>query len=353
MNKRAFAVAGLCLFIAVTLAAQAAPPSQAPAPVFPRVVKATGYGPGGTAGLGHRLVVDIENFPALLEKSGGCEGIVLFINDLPMAGVKPVSCDETSGRVHFILDRDPTNEKNDMVWHTLLGSPTSYVRDAMVSVGPNDSTVYPSGKTFRLFIIPRAMLFVFFIFFAVTLAIFIHLCRKTSIIRSPVVAPTGALPPYSLSRFQMAFWFFLVIAGYVFMWLITGELDTISESILALIGIGAGTALGAALIDAPPGAGQPAPPPSPSKGFLHDMLTDDNGGVSFHRFQMFAWTVILGIIFITSVYKQLAMPQFSATLLGLMGISSGTYLGFKFPEKRNDQLIASGELPPQQPPETK
>jgi hypothetical protein len=36
-----------------------------------------------------------------------------------------------------------------------------------------------------------------------------------------------------------------------------------------------------------------------------------------------------------------------------MGVSSGTYLGFKFPEKRNDQLIASGELPPQQPPESK
>src|SRR6185295_10068990 len=58
--------------------------------------------------------------------------------------------------------------------------------------------------------------------------------------------------PYSLSRFQMGFWFFLVIAGYVFAWVVTGELDTITDSILALIGIGAGTALGAAMIDSAP-----------------------------------------------------------------------------------------------------
>ena len=56
---------------------------------------------------------------------------------------------------------------------------------------------------------------------------------------------------------------------------------------------------------------------------------------------MFAWTLILGVIFIGSVYKDLAMPEFNVTLLGLMGISSGTYLGFKFPEKKQaDQAAA-------------
>jgi hypothetical protein len=29
------------------------------------------------------------------------------------------------------------------------------------------------------------------------------------------------------------------------------------------------------------------------------------------------------------------MPQFNDTLLTLMGISGGTYIGFKFPEKKN------------------
>jgi hypothetical protein len=70
-----------------------------------------------------------------------------------------------------------------------------------------------------------------------------------------------------------------------------------------------------------------------SKGFLRDILSE-SAGYSFHRFQIFAWTIVLGIIFISSVYNRLTMPEFSATLLGLMGISSGTYIGFKFPEQK-------------------
>jgi hypothetical protein len=117
------------------------------------------------------------------------------------------------------------------------------------------------------------------------------------------------------------------------MWMITGELDTITESVLALVGIGAGTALGAALIDTNDAGGVKAAE-TKSNGFLRDVL-DDGHGISFHRFQMFVWTIVLGVIFCASVYRRLAMPDFSATLLGLMGISSGTYLGFKFPEKSN------------------
>jgi hypothetical protein len=72
---------------------------------------------------------------------------------------------------------------------------------------------------------------------------------------------------------------------------------------------------------------------SVSHGFLRDILADTNG-YSFHRFQIFAWTIVLGIIFVSSVYNNLTMPEFSATLLGLMGLSSGTYIGFKFPEQK-------------------
>jgi hypothetical protein len=70
-----------------------------------------------------------------------------------------------------------------------------------------------------------------------------------------------------------------------------------------------------------------------SKGLLRDILADSSG-YSFHRFQIFAWTIVLGIMFVSSVYNNLTMPEFSATLLGLMGISSGTYIGFKFPETK-------------------
>lgn len=69
-----------------------------------------------------------------------------------------------------------------------------------------------------------------------------------------------------------------------------------------------------------------------SEGITKDLLTDVNG-VSFHRFQMLVWTIVLGFIFCVEVYKTLRMPEFDTTLLALMGISAGTYLGFKIPER--------------------
>lgn len=69
-----------------------------------------------------------------------------------------------------------------------------------------------------------------------------------------------------------------------------------------------------------------------SAGFWQD-ICDDGNGMSFHRLQAVIWTVVLGIIFVDSVSQAISMPEFSETLLVLLGISNGTYLGFKFPEK--------------------
>jgi hypothetical protein len=44
------------------------------------------------------------------------------------------------------------------------------------------------------------------------------------------------------------------------------------------------------------------------------------------------WTVVLSIVFIKQVYENLAMPEFNTTLMGLLGLSAGTYLGLKIPE---------------------
>ena len=93
------------------------------------------------------------------------------------------------------------------------------------------------------------------------------------------------------------------------------------------MGISAGTALGGAMIDA-----DKASPQSDqgSKGFIADILTETNG-YALHRFQIFAWTIVLGVIFVSTVVDELVMPEFSTSLLTLMGISSGTYIGFRLP----------------------
>jgi hypothetical protein len=207
------------------------------------------------------------------------------------------------------------------------------------------------------------------------------------------------MKPYSLALTQAAFWFFLVFGSFLFIALVTGEYNsTITAQALILIGIGTGTALGAAMIDSSKRGSANADLSSlepkqaqldeearqlndkiaalrgaqtdadkqaladanvqlrgvqaqlndtaaqieeadsrlskpVSEGFARDLLTDADG-VNFHRFQMLIWTIILGCFFVYGVYRELAMPEFSATLLALMGISAGTYLGFKIPEKQ-------------------
>ena len=69
-----------------------------------------------------------------------------------------------------------------------------------------------------------------------------------------------------------------------------------------------------------------------SKGFLIDLLSDSNG-VRFHRFQLCAWTLVLGLIFATIVYDDLVMPNFGDNLLALVGISAAAHVGFTYLEQ--------------------
>lgn len=351
---RSTVVALLSLFIATVALAQWEPPNAPHVPDdggAPRVYFAHSYFADNPdlAGLDDRLSVHVQNFGTLLKHANGnCQAIVLYLDGMPIKGDKAESCDPMSGHIRYRLLR--TNE-DDAAWHTLLGSPHGYAHQVSVSVGSDQAFSIPSTvNNFRLEVIPRQQFLAFIGLFAFSLGIFILLCRRTSLIRSGS-HPVPNQRPYSLSLFQMSFWFFLVIAAYVFMWLINDELDTITDSVLALIGIGAATALGATLIDQKKATPQVNEPGWTSKGFLNDMMSDPTG-VSLHRFQMFVWTLVLGVIFCASVYKNLEMPEFSATLLGLMGISSGTYLGFKVPEKTGSDTTpgATPDPEPEKPP---
>jgi hypothetical protein len=71
--------------------------------------------------------------------------------------------------------------------------------------------------------------------------------------------------------------------------------------------------------------------PQRSEGLLMDILSDADG-ISFHRFQLAAWTLVLLVIFIFETIRSLTIHDFDPTVLALMGISAGTYIGFKIPE---------------------
>jgi hypothetical protein len=70
--------------------------------------------------------------------------------------------------------------------------------------------------------------------------------------------------------------------------------------------------------------------------FCIDLLAE-NGRVALHRLQVLIWTAVLGVVFILKVKRELSMPVFSETLLGLMGLSSVTYIALKIPELKKTQ----------------
>jgi hypothetical protein len=47
---------------------------------------------------------------------------------------------------------------------------------------------------------------------------------------------------------------------------------------------------------------------------------------------------VLGVVFIAKVKRELSMPVFSETLLGLMGLNSATYIALKIPELKKTQV---------------
>lgn len=314
----------------------------------PRVTKVRSSNPDhpNRAGLGDSVFLTVDGLGAYLNGNQDmCKDLILFLAEVPIPGHPPEACDPYGGEVRFLLDR---TDDSDQAWHILLAEPVSFTKKVEVSIGTEGRLAFPTNvKKFELEVVPAIEFVGFLIGLLVAILMMGYMAKTTTILRDRVAGLQPLQAPYSLSRFQLAFWSLLVIAAYLFIWLITQELDTITGSVLALLGIGSATALGATIIDQgkkdnPPASAPPVvevPPgtvatpaaPVATRGFLNDVLSDDQG-ISIYRFQLFAWTLVLGVIFCASVYNGLAMPQFSTTLLGLMGISSGTYLGFKVPE---------------------
>jgi hypothetical protein len=327
--------------------------------------------------------VPVTGLPALLaqEKASTSKGrIVLFLDGRPILGASPFPpLNPDDHKLAFVLQR---NEASRDAWTHLLGKPGFADRPVEVSIGLSDQ--YPVATSAKVW------------FRAIPTDGFLLLASRSNLLRDAGPAPgPGQRKPYSLAKTQAMWWFFLVLASYLFIGLITGDYgSTINATALSLMGISVATTVGGAIIDsgsrsnpaaalnaaatanvtaasaahaanvanqidaaattpnsaaaaasaaatanvaataaatANATAAAAAIGPTPQVAAAHwwlDILSDDTG-VNFHRFQMVAWTLVLGVIFVHDVYVDLAMPIFDAPLLGLLGISSGTYLGLK------------------------
>lgn len=378
--------------------------------------------------LGDIVTVEGNNFDSLFDKACAGRSVVLFLNEWPIADVTPLPpANPTDHRLNFkLVSKHRGTDTTPDTWLPILGKPGFGTIPVRVSVGFANGYAMPLADDVAAVILdfrpmPGGAFAGWVVIFLLMLVVFSWTLLCSNVLRDPAPNIVGGLGAYSLSRTQGAFWFFIILAAYLFIGLVTGDFtNSINSTALILLGIGAGTVLGSAAIDAQkdtdkakadqakaitdvrtqliaaktqsaaldqqiqaahanidglkaafaalaPGdaaaRSQNATDQAAqdvimldrrtqktaqvssaenlqsqldklngkSEGFIIDILSDANG-ISFHRFQIFVWTMVLGIIFILAVYENLAMPTFNTTLMGLLGLSAGTYLGLKIPE---------------------
>ena len=371
----------------------------------------------------------------------------LFFDGRQVPGLKGTIYDSAAHRFEFQLTRGADNKE---LWKQLLGSPSHTHREVTVALGviEKDKTTQPTiraigrSATFKLRIFSPLWFWIAVGAVVVVFGLVVGNARKTTTLRDallPQLPPNEQ--PYSLARCQMAFWFVLVFASFVFLYVLLWDYDTVSTQALALMGIASGTALASVAVDvvkdspadaanrglqalgiftyldlpriqeeiasrkpqvapaqaaataaqaaasaadatsrataADPNATQPQKDsaeaaakqakaladaadrdlkaleagiqdrevalrtyedkvgPFRSESWFKDITTDLNGP-TVHRLQVVFWTAALGVVFVVGVYRDLAMPpDFSGTLLALMGLSGAGYVGFKYPENNN------------------
>jgi hypothetical protein len=399
----AIAIGGWLLPVAAT---DSPPPNTAPAPLTITAVldggghALTSTGPANT-GLNDSLRVrlgpvdQLDTLPTFDASS-----YVLFLNGREVKGLEVPTYDRADHSLLFKLTRTSANSD---FWKDILGSPTASSVPVSVALGralaPGATpqvTVTGSDTltSFKFQVISGVQLSVAVFAIILVVALVWGHARNATTLRDnllPQVQPSRQ--PYSLGRWQMAFWFTLIFSAFVFLFLLLWDANTISAQALGLMGISGATALAAVVVDVEKNSPADACNlglqalglnsyedvvrvrqeivsrqaelktlvagarytqlsseildrqltlqtyddkirPFVTQGWFKDLTTDLNG-TALHRLQVFCWTWALGIVFVIGVYRGLAMQDFSPTLLALMGISSAGYVGFKIPEVNN------------------
>jgi hypothetical protein len=282
--------------------------------------------------LGDWVVVSVCHLRTLLDAADAAQQpVTLFVEGLD-TGNTPVGMDLESGTLTFVLDR--TNDNREL-WRPFLYDPLFDPEVSVhLSVGIKGERPLPRVPGANLTILLRKLYvdwttWTYLGFLALISMLILLSAVRTDMLRDRATVD-GIKPPYSLGRAQMAWWFFLVVLSFSFIWMVTGDRDTIPPSVLGLMGISAATAI---VAKATSRDESDTASTKTSAGWWRDLISDESGAVALERLQVVVWTIVLSGVFVTSVVWYLSMPDFNTTLLALMGISSGTYLGFRLPQK--------------------
>lgn len=363
-------------------------------PKQPKIVKVS-----GTLRHGKTIEVTLRNHEDFLRDNPDLTKYVLYVDSIEI--VKEAGLVHGNTLVFNIDNKKVPKDAWGKIARCFAEKESVFKPMATAEVGYGQKDRIQGESDFTLHYIEPWEFWLFLAIYAVLLVVFIYLAVTTAVLRDP----TGKVKEvrkrtFSLGKSQMAFWFFIVLPAFFFIWLITGSTASLTGSTLILLSISSLTTLisgyvgknkeekkeaerpeleqkkgdlEARLIEiknALPAATpeekarlqgehqaakekvnqiisllSPAPPataqgkqkknkqgPEVTQGFIKDILRDTYG-INLHRLQCAVWTLVMGYIFISSTICSLTMPEFSNTLLALLGISNGTYVALKVPEK--------------------
>jgi hypothetical protein len=304
------------------------------------------------AGLGDKITVKVDKFDELMKLvDNDISRIELKINDNVLPDLTPLRKSDDNA-LEYQLVRD---EKNHAIWDSLGSRSKRIVNPVTVSLAleneADNKKVNFRGYDFKLILNNNTIASILFVIGAILFAIsFLRLGKFDARLRN-----YGPESSYSLALVQMAVWYYIVTMAFIYLYLTTGCLPELNDSTMILLGISSATAVGAKVIDSSnidkkqtesTDAGPDAIAEQEKEGnslaikikglksrhFLYDILSDEYG-LALSRFQIFVWTLIMVSIFVYDVLSTAAIPDFSdSNVLTLMGISSGSYIGYKLKE---------------------
>lgn len=161
----------------------------------------------------------------------------------------------------------------------------------------------------------------------------------------------------STSKFQFFLWTAVIVWGYTAVvarrWIdgdSPGDID-MPTNLFILMGIGAGTALGAKLVTV--SRGGRAPLADPGARTYRSLVADDAGNPALEKAQALTWTLVAVGVFVISVWQALAgsatpssLPTVDDALLVLLGIGQFAYVGAKaLPARPSGQPTAPAAAP--------
>ena len=293
--------------------------------------------------LGDYVKLEVKLLSKAMKLNGGLrpDQLRLFVDDIALTKVPPYSADTTKGIIIFPLNRNLASEP---FWRVFYHFPTKYEHPGHLGIGSEIAQIalsYPTKGEINIVLIRKRQLFVG-LGLVITFGILLYwLGRQSLLIKedwsdqyNPQISDVSKVQ-FSLSKLQLVFWTFLIISGYFIIWLVTGELPTIPESILALLGISLSEKiLGKGINFRQDQINDQRVQDKPSAGLFQDILSDENG-VSIARLQFVLFNLVIGLSFIRNIIKNWSLMDIDTSSLVLLTISGAGYLIVKNTENSN------------------